>query len=112
MIKGRGTVVTGNVVQGKITVNDEVELVGPIVKLTQCLGIEMFRRVLDSAEVGDNVGILIRGVKKDEVSRGFILSAKGAIKPHNYFEAKIYVFTKKEGGRHTGFVNNYKPQFF
>jgi elongation factor Tu len=87
-------------------------LVGSDIKSTQCLGLEMFRRSLDYAEVGENVGILIRSIKKDEVSRGFILSTPGIIKPYNEFIGKVYILTKKEGGRHKGFGNNYKPQFF
>jgi len=110
--KGRGTVVTGKIDQGKVTVNDEIEVVGTDVKSTQCLGLEMFRKSLDFAEVGDNVGILIRGIKKDEVSRGYVLTAPGRIRPYSIFEAKAYILTKKEGGRHKGFAPNYKPQFF
>jgi len=110
--KGRGTVVTGKVDQGKVAINDELEVVGTDCKSTICLGLEMFRKSLDYAEVGDNVGVLIRGIRKDEISRGFILATPNTVKPYNTFEAKIYVLTKKEGGRHTGFASNYKPQFF
>jgi elongation factor Tu len=110
--KGRGTVVTGKVDQGKININDELDLVGSDIKTTMCLGLEMFRKSLDYAEVGDNVGILIRGVKKDEVSRGFVLATPGSIKAYQSFDAKTYILTKKEGGRHKGFAANYKPQFF
>lgn len=110
--KGRGTVVTGKVDQGKVLINDELEVVGTDVKSTICLGLEMFRKSLEYAEVGDNVGILIRGIRKDEVSRGYILATPGTIKPYSNFTSKIYVLTKKEGGRHTGFASNYKPQFF
>jgi len=110
--KGRGTVVTGKVEQGKVSINDELEVVGSDVKTTTCLGLEMFRKSLDYAEVGDNVGILIRGIKKDDISRGFILCTPGTIKPFNSFNAKVYILTKKEGGRHKGFSSNYKPQFF
>ena len=110
--KGRGTVVTGKVDQGKVMINDELEVVGSDCKSTICLGLEMFRKSLDYAEVGDNVGVLIRGVRKDEISRGFVLATPHTIKPYHSFEAKIYVLTKKEGGRHTGFASNYKPQFF
>jgi elongation factor Tu len=110
--KGRGTVVTGKVDQGRITINDELEIVGQDIKPTLCLGLEMFRKSLDYAEVGDNIGALIRGIKKDDVSRGYVLAAIGTIKPHNLFEAKAYILTKKEGGRHKGFASNYKPQFF
>lgn len=110
--KGRGTVVTGKVEQGKVSINDELEVVGSDIKTTTCLGLEMFRKSLDYAEVGDNVGILIRGIKKDDVSRGFILCTPGTIKPFNSFNARVYILTKKEGGRHKGFSSNYKPQFF
>lgn len=110
--KGRGTVVTGKVEQGKINLNDELEVIGHDVKKTECLGLEMFRRSLDYAEVGENVGVLIRGVKKDDISRGFVLAAPGTIKPYEIFRAKIYLLTKEEGGRRTGFGINYKPQFF
>jgi len=110
--KGRGTVVTGKVEQGKVNINDELEVIGSDIKSTTCLGLEMFRKSLDYAEVGDNVGILIRGIKKDDVSRGFILCTPGFIKPFSSFNAKVYILTKKEGGRHKGFSSNYKPQFF
>jgi len=110
--KGRGTVVTGKVDQGKVTINDELEVIGNENKATMCLGLEMFRKSLDYAEVGDNVGILIRGIRKDEVSRGYVLAAPGTIKAYSNFEAKVYILTKKEGGRHKGFASNYKPQFF
>jgi len=110
--RGRGTVVTGKIEQGSIQINDELDLLSSIIKQTTCLGLEMFRRNLDKAEVGDNVGILIRGIKKDEVTRGNILSKPGFMKIYNKFEGKVYILTKKEGGRHKGFANNYKPQFF
>jgi len=110
--RGRGTVVTGKVEQGTILVNDELEVLSSIVRPTTCLGLEMFRKSLDRAEVGDNVGVLIRGIKKDEVTRGNILAKPGSMKIYNKFEAKVYILTKKEGGRHKGFANNYKPQFF
>lgn len=110
--KGRGTVVTGKVDQGRVCINDELEVVGYDSKMTTCLGLEMFRKSLDFAEVGDNVGVLIRGIRKDEVSRGFVLATPNTIKAYSNFDAKIYVLTKKEGGRHTGFASNYKPQFF
>jgi len=93
--KGRGTVVTGKVDQGKVNINDELEVVGSDSKSTICLGLEMFRKSLDYAEVGDNVGVLIRGIRKDEISRGFVLSSPGLIKPHNAFSAKVYILTKK-----------------
>ena len=110
--KGRGTVVTGKVDQGKVSINDELEVVGSDIKSTTCLGLEMFRKSLDYAEVGDNVGILIRGIKKEEVSRGYVIATPGTVKSYNNFEAKVYILTKKEGGRHKGFATNYKPQFF
>lgn len=110
--RGRGTVVTGKVEQGVISINDELELLSSIVKNTICLGLEMFRKSLDRAEVGDNVGVLIRGIKKDDVSRGHILAKPGTMKIYNKFQCKVYILTKKEGGRHKGFANNYKPQFF
>jgi elongation factor Tu len=110
--RGRGTVVTGKVEQGIILINDELEVLSSIVRQTTCLGLEMFRKSLDRAEVGDNVGVLIRGIKKDEVTRGNILAKPGSMKIYNKFEAKVYILTKKEGGRHKGFANNYKPQFF
>jgi elongation factor Tu len=110
--KGRGTVITGKVEQGIISINDELELLSTVIKNTTCLGLEMFRRSLDRAEVGDNVGILIKGIKKEEVTRGNILAAPGYMKLYNTFTCKVYILTKKEGGRHKGFINNYKPQFF
>lgn len=112
VVRGRGTVVTGKVEQGVIKVNDELDLVGEIVQKTLCLGLEMFRKSLDFAEVGDNVGVLIRGIKKKDVSRGDILTHAGYIKPANNFTCKVYILSKKEGGRSTGFASNYKPQFF
>jgi len=110
--RGRGTVVTGKVEQGIININDELELLSSVSKLTTCLGLEMFRKSLDRAEVGDNVGVLIRGIKKEEVTRGNILAKPGSMKIYNTFQGKVYILSKKEGGRHKGFSNNYKPQFF
>jgi elongation factor Tu len=110
--RGRGTVITGKIEQGSIQINDELEVLSSIIRQTTCLGLEMFRRSLDKAEVGDNVGILIRGIKKDEVARGNILAKPGSMKIYNKFEGKVYILTRKEGGRHKGFANNYKPQFF
>lgn len=110
--KGRGTVVTGKIEQGTLNVNDEIVLVGTDVKPTVCLGLEMFRKTLDYAEVGDNVGVLIRGIKQQEVKRGNVLAKPDFISPRDYFEAKVYILSKKEGGRHKGFAANYKPQFF
>lgn len=110
--RGRGTVVTGKVEQGVISINDELELLSSEIKNTTCLGLEMFRKSLDRAEVGDNVGVLIKGIKKEEVTRGNILAKPGSMKIYNNFDCKVYILTKKEGGRHKGFGNNYKPQFF
>jgi elongation factor Tu len=110
---GRGTVLTGKVETGILSVGDHLELVGGRNTLgTVCLGLEMFRKSLDFAEVGDNVGVLIRGIKRDEARRGFVLAAPGSIFSFINFIAKIYVLTKKEGGRHKSFTSNYKPQFF
>lgn len=112
MAKGRGTVVTGKVEQGTIKIDDAVVLVGSKVTPTICMGLEMFRKQLDYAEVGDNVGVLVKHIKRSEVTRGYVLAADNYIKPENHFEAKIYILTKKEGGRNKGFACNYKPQFF
>jgi len=110
--RGRGTVVTGKVEQGIININDEIEVLSSVIKSTTCLGLETFRKILDRAEQGDNIGILIRGIKKDEVNRGNISAKPGTMKIYNKFFSKIYILTKKEGGRHKGFASNYKPQFF
>ena len=112
-ISGRGTVVTGRVERGIINVGEEVEIVG--IKDTQktvCTGVEMFRKLLDRGEPGDNVGVLLRGVKRDDVERGQVLCKPGSITPHTRFNAETYVLTKEEGGRHTPFFSNYRPQFF
>jgi len=112
-IQGRGTVVTGKVEQGVVKVGDEVEIVGlrPTSK-TVCTGVEMFRKLLDQGQAGDNIGALLRGTKKEEVERGQVLSKPGSITPHTNFEAQVYVLTKEEGGRHKPFFNNYRPQFY
>ena len=112
-ISGRGTVVTGRVERGVIHVGDEIEIVGirPTAKTT-CTGIEMFRKLLDQGEAGDNVGILLRGTKREEVERGQVLAAPGSITPHTKFVCECYILTKDEGGRHTPFFNNYRPQFY
>jgi elongation factor Tu len=112
-ISGRGTVVTGRIERGILKVGDEVEIVGisPTQKTT-VTGVEMFRKLLDQGEAGDNVGALLRGTKREEVERGQVLSAPGAITPHTEFEAEVYVLTKDEGGRHTPFFANYRPQFY
>ncbi len=112
-ISGRGTVVTGRVERGIIHVGDEIEIVGirPTAKTT-CTGIEMFRKLLDQGEAGDNVGVLLRGTKREEVERGQVLAAPGSITPHTKFVCECYILTKEEGGRHTPFFNNYRPQFY
>ena len=112
-ISGRGTVVTGRVERGVINVNEEIEIVG--VKETQttvCTGVEMFRKLLDQGEAGDNVGILLRGIDREQVERGQVLCAPGSITPHTKFKASAYILTKEEGGRHTPFFTNYRPQFY
>jgi len=112
-ISGRGTVVTGRVERGIVKVGDEIEIVGlkPTVK-TVCTGVEMFRKLLDQGQAGDNVGILLRGTKREEVERGQVLAKPGSITPHTKFNAEIYVLSKDEGGRHTPFFNGYRPQFY
>ena len=112
-ISGRGTVVTGRVERGIIKVGDEIEIVGikPTSKTT-CTGIEMFRKLLDSGEAGDNIGVLLRGTKREEVERGQVLAAPGSITPHTQFKCECYILTKEEGGRHTPFFSNYRPQFY
>jgi elongation factor Tu len=113
-IKGRGTVVTGKVARGVLKVNEEVEIVGlsEKTKKTVATGIEMFRKSLDEAMAGDNVGLLLRGVEKDEVQRGQVIAKPGTVNPHTEFEAQLYVLTKEEGGRHTPFFTGYRPQFY
>lgn len=112
-ISGRGTVVTGRVERGVLKVGDEIEIVGikPTQKTT-CTGIEMFRKLLDSGEAGDNIGVLLRGTKREEVERGQVLAAPGTITPHTDFTCECYILTKEEGGRHTPFFSNYRPQFY
>ena len=112
-ISGRGTVVTGRVERGVINVGDEIEIVGiKDTQVTTCTGVEMFRKLLDSGEAGDNVGVLLRGTKREEVERGQVLCAPGSITPHTKFKAEAYILTKEEGGRHTPFFTNYRPQFY
>jgi elongation factor Tu len=113
-ITGRGTVVTGRVEQGVLKLGEEVEIVGiaPTTSKTVVTGIEMFRKMLDEAQAGDNAGILLRGTKKDEVQRGQVLASPGSVTPHTKFQAQVYVLSKDEGGRHTPFFNNYRPQFY
>jgi elongation factor Tu len=112
-ITGRGTVATGRVERGKVKVTEELEIVGLVdTQKTTVTGLEMFRKLLDEAQAGDNVGVLLRGVEKEQVSRGQVLAKPGTIKPHTNFVAEVYVLTKDEGGRHTPFFTNYRPQFF
>jgi elongation factor Tu len=112
-ISGRGTVVTGRVERGIVKVGDEIEIVGlkPTIKTT-CTGVEMFRKLLDEGQAGDNVGVLLRGTKREEVERGQVLAKPGSITPHTKFECEVYVLSKEEGGRHTPFFNGYRPQFY
>lgn len=112
-ISGRGTVVTGRVERGIVRVGEEVEIVG--IRETQktvCTGVEMFRKILDQGQAGDNVGVLLRGTKRDDVERGQVVAKPGSIKPHTKFKAEVYILTKEEGGRHTPFFNGYRPQFY
>ena len=112
-ITGRGTVATGRVERGTLKLNDEVEIVGiKDTKKTVVTGIEMFRKILDFAQAGDNIGALLRGVNRDEIERGQVLAKPGSVTPHTQFKAQVYVLTKEEGGRHTPFVSNYRPQFY
>jgi len=112
-ISGRGTVVTGRVEKGVVKVGEEIEIVGirPTSKTT-CTGVEMFRKLLDEGQAGDNVGVLLRGTKREEVERGQVLAKPGTITPHTKFECEVYVLSKDEGGRHTPFFNGYRPQFY
>lgn len=112
-ISGRGTVVTGRIERGRVKLNDEIEIVGitPTTKTT-CTGVEMFRKLLDEGQAGDNVGVLLRGTKREEVQRGQVLAKTGSITPHTTFEAEIYILSKEEGGRHTPFFTEYRPQFY
>jgi len=112
-ISGRGTVVTGRVERGVVNVGDEIEIVGITdTSKSICTGVEMFRKLLDRGEAGDNVGVLLRGIKREDVSRGQVLAAPGTIKPHTKFAAEVYVLSKEEGGRHTPFIKGYRPQFY
>jgi elongation factor Tu len=112
-ISGRGTVVTGRVDRGIVKTGDEVEIVGirPTLK-TVCTGVEMFRKTLDEGRAGDDIGILLRGIKRENVERGQVVAKPGSITPHTKFKAQVYVLTKEEGGRHTPFFNGYRPQFY
>jgi len=112
-ISGRGTVVTGRVERGVVKVGEEIEIVGiKATTKTTCTGVEMFRKLLDSGEAGDNVGVLLRGTKREDVERGQVLAAPGSIKPFSKFKGEAYILTKDEGGRHTPFFSNYRPQFY
>ena len=112
-IQGRGTVVTGRIEQGRVKVGEEIEIVGlRTTTKSTCTGVEMFRKELDEGQAGDNVGVLIRGILKDDVERGQVLAKPGTITPHKKFKAEVYVLTKEEGGRHTPFFSNYRPQFY
>jgi elongation factor Tu len=112
-ISGRGTVVTGRIERGIVKVGEEVEIVGiKDTQTTTVTGVEMFRKLLDEGQAGDNVGVLLRGTKREEVERGQVLCKPGSIKPHTKFEAEVYVLSKEEGGRHTPFFNGYRPQFY
>ena len=112
-ISGRGTVATGRIERGRINTGDKVEIVG--IRLTQntvVTGVEMFRKILDQGQAGDNVGLLLRGMKKEDVERGMVVCAPGSVTPHTKFECEVYVLTKEEGGRHTPFFTGYRPQFY
>jgi elongation factor Tu len=112
-ISGRGTVVTGRVERGAVKVGEEIEIVGiRDTAKTICTGVEMFRKLLDQGQAGDNVGVLLRGTKREEVERGQVLAKPGTIKPHTNFSAEVYILSKEEGGRHTPFFNGYRPQFY
>jgi elongation factor Tu len=112
-ISGRGTVVTGRVERGIVKVGDEIEIVGlKATEKTTCTGVEMFRKLLDQGQAGDNVGVLLRGTKREDVERGQVLAKPGSITPHTKFDAEVYVLSKEEGGRHTPFFNGYRPQFY
>jgi len=113
-ITGRGTVVTGRVERGKVTLQENVEIIGikPQIQKTVVTGIEMFRKLLDEGQAGDNIGLLLRGITKDDVERGQVVAKPGSITPHSHFKAQVYVLSKDEGGRHTPFFNGYRPQFY
>jgi elongation factor Tu len=112
-ISGRGTVVTGRIERGIVKVGEELEIIGiRDTQKTTCTGVEMFRKLLDQGQAGDNVGVLLRGTKREDVERGQVLAKPGSIKPHKHFTGEIYVLSKDEGGRHTPFFNNYRPQFY
>ena len=112
-ISGRGTVVTGRIERGIVKVGEDIEIIGirPTVKTT-CTGVEMFRKLLDQGQAGDNVGVLLRGTKREDIERGQVLAKPGSIKPHTHFNSEVYILSKDEGGRHTPFFNGYRPQFY
>jgi elongation factor Tu len=112
-ITGRGTVATGRIERGIIKINEEVEIVGfKDTRKSVCTGVEMFKKQLDQGQAGDNAGLLLRGINREDIERGQVIAKPGTIKPHTIFEAEIYILTKEEGGRHTSFMNNYRPQFY
>ena len=112
-ISGRGTVVTGRIERGVVKVGEEIEIIGiKDTEKTTCTGVEMFRKLLDEGQAGDNVGVLLRGTKREEVERGQVLAKPGSINPHTKFEAEVYILSKEEGGRHTPFFQGYRPQFY
>ncbi|MEQ8630765.1 MAG: EF-Tu/IF-2/RF-3 family GTPase, partial [Gammaproteobacteria bacterium] len=112
-ISGRGTVVTGRVARGVVKVGEEIEIVGiRDTQKTTCTGVEMFRKLLDEGRAGENVGVLLRGTKREDVERGQVLAAPGSITPHTKFECEVYILSKEEGGRHTPFFKGYRPQFY
>ena len=111
-ITGRGTVGTGRIERGKVKVGEEVEIVGFATAKTVVTGVEMFRKLLDQGQAGDNVGVLLRGIKREDIERGQVLAKPGSITPHTKFKAEVYVLSKEEGGRHTPFFNGYRPQFY
>jgi elongation factor Tu len=113
-ITGRGTVVTGRIEQGIVKVNEEVEIVGirPDIQKTTVTGVEMFRKLLDEGRAGENVGLLLRGTKREDIERGQVICRPGSVNPHTDFEANVYILSKDEGGRHTPFFDNYRPQFY
>jgi len=112
-ISGRGTVATGRIEQGIVKVGEEIEIVGlKETQKTTCTGVEMFRKLLNEGQAGDNVGILLRGLKREDIQRGQVIAKPGSITPHKKFTAQLYILTKEEGGRHTAFFSNYRPQFY
>ena len=112
-IKGRGTVVTGRIERGIVKTGEEIEIIGIVeTRKTTVTGVEMFKKLLDEGQAGDNVGCLLRGIERDDVQRGQVLAKPGSVKPHTAFDAQVYILSKEEGGRHTPFFNGYRPQFY